>query len=160
MRNTISDEDWNKIYPIFGFLYGRSAIASRKRQLQIFEHDSNLEFVLQVTAELNFHHHYSPDRLIDLLKSGSSLNEITQATQVPVSALSLAAIIHIPRETARRRLKKLEQMGLLRRANKGYMVTQKTIEYYYTEVRKIYEDFSSTAAAMHVLKSNLGIRQS
>lgn len=158
MRSTISDEDWSKIYPIFGFLYGRSALASRKRQLPIFEHDSNLEYVLQVIAELNFHHYYSPDRMIDLLKRGVSLNEVLQVTQVPVSALSVAAIIHIPRETARRRLKKLERMGLLHRADKGYMITQKTLEYYYTEVRMIYEDFTSTAAAMRVLKSNLGIR--
>jgi predicted transcriptional regulator len=158
MRSTISDEDWHKLYPIFGFLYGRSAVASRKRQLQVFEHDSNLEFILQVTAELNFHHHYSPDKLIDLLENGVSFDDVLQVKQVPVSALSVAAIINIPRETARRRLKKLEEMGLLHRTPKGYMVTQKTIEYYYTEVRKIYEDFSITAAAIHILKANLGIR--
>lgn len=157
MKTHLSDEQWRSVYPIFGFLYGRCVIASRKRQLPIFDHDAQLEWILQVAAELNFHHHYSPDRMVEMVKSGVSLAEVSKVEQIPVTALSLASIVKIPRETVRRKLKKLVEKGFLVQIDEGYMVTMKTIEYYYEEVRRIYADFAATVNTLEALQQSLKI---
>ena len=158
MKTNIDDESWMKVYPVFGFLYGRCAVASHKRQLTLFEHDVELAFIMMVVAELNFHHHYSPDNMMEFVKKGISLDELADVKQVPVSALSLSQIINIPRESARRKLKKLVQMELLIQSEEGYSLTQKTIEYYFFETRKIYEDFANMANTVEALQKNLNIK--
>lgn len=157
MKTNISDGEWARIYPIFGFLFGRTTLASHKRQMALFDRDCELAFIFQVTAELNFHHYYSPQNMLDLIRNGVSLSEISRVQQVPVSALSLANIAGIPRESARRKLKKLVEKGLLLQGEGGYMVTEKAMAYYFQEVRQIYEDFALTVNTVEALQQNLHI---
>lgn len=157
MKINLSDEEWVKVYPLFGFLYGRFAISAHKRQAALFDHDSELAFIMRALADLNFHHYYSPANMERIVENGVSFEELSTIKQVPVSALSLASILNIPRESARRKLKRLVSMGLVVQEGGGYFSAPKTLQYYFNESRRIYEDFARTANTIGTLQRNARI---
>lgn len=162
MKNNLNDAEWQKIYPIFGHLYGNIAIASHKRNAPIFGLDLKLKHVLHNTSKINFEKYYALANIDQILKIGVTTEQLMLVEQRPVSALSVSQITKMSRESTRKKLIELAENGWLEYASvggkTGYITTRKTLEFFYNETRFIYEDFARMCNMMHELQENLKIR--
>lgn len=162
MKTNLNNDEWDKIYPIFGHLYGNIAIASHKRNAAIFGLDLKLKHLLHSTTKINFEKYYTLSKIDQHLQKGVSTDQIMQVEQNPVSALSVSQITKMSRESTRKKLILLTENGWLEYAcigdKTGYITTRKTLEFFYNETRMIYEDFARMCNMMHELQDNLKIK--
>lgn len=144
MEKNLSDEKWLALYPLFGFLVGRCFGAAAARHQGLFTGDVEAMFTFYRLGELNAANHHSPENIERLIDKTMPMSEYAQIRLVPVSALSLAEIMRRPRESTRRRLKKLVDLGLAEEreedGKRGYVITQRAIEYFFQDDRILYED--------------------
>lgn len=161
MKTNLNDKEWHEIYPIFGHLFGTCMLSAAKRHMGTFGTDVEMLRLLQHTSQLNFSNIYTLEKLIELLKNGLGTDELSKKKQTPISALSVSQITRFSRESTRRKLKKLEEMGFLEYVKDdpidGYITTTKTLSYYYEENRKIYENFARMCNMVEELQENLGM---
>lgn len=144
MKKITDEQEWAATYPLFGFLIGRTIGGSHVRHLRLFEGDLEALYVFYRLGELNAASHHQPANIQRLIDGTMPMQEYMAIRLDPVSALSLAEIMRKPRETVRRKLKKLVALGLAQEVEidgrKGYVITQKAIEHFYHDNRLLYND--------------------
>lgn len=144
MKKITSDAQWAAIYPLFGFLVGRVFGGGHRRHESIFDGDVEAMYVFYRLGELNAAAHHQPGNVERLIEGTISHEEYSRIKLIPVTALSLAEIMRKPRETVRRKLKKLGDLGLAREAEiegrRGYVITQAAIARFYQENRVLYDE--------------------
>ncbi len=144
MKKITSDAEWAAIYPLFGFLLGRVFIGGHTRRQAIFDSDVEAMYVFYRLGELNAAAHHQPGNIERLIEGTISNEEYSRIKLTPVTALSLAEIMRRPRETVRRKLKKLVELGLAQDTEidgrRGYIITRAAIERFYHENRTVYND--------------------
>ncbi len=75
----------------------------------------------------------------------------------PVTALSLSEISRRPRETVRRKLKKMVDLGLVterQEGKRGYVFSKKAIEYFFHDDRILYEELVKFVETVDAFQKN------
>ena len=145
MKKNLTLEEWIPLYPLFGFLVGKTFGAAFRRHQALFDYDAECAALFYQLGELNAANFYNPANIRRLIHRQISVEEMQHIELTPVSALSLAEISRRPRETVRRKLKKMIDLGLVvekREGKKGYVFSQRAIEYFFHEDRALYEELT------------------
>jgi len=143
MKKNLTLEEWIPLYPLFGFLVGKTFGTAFRRHQALFDYDAECAALFYQLGELNAANFYNPANIRRLVHRQITVEELQHIELVPVSALSLAEISRRPRETVRRKLKKMVDLRLVvekEGGKRGYVFTQRAIEYFFHEDRMLYED--------------------
>jgi len=130
-----------------------------QRMSDLYMGDHELRYVLQITSSMNFYRFYTPEKVMEIVVNGVSFKELSLIVQTPINALSVSQVGRIPRESARRKLKKLLELGYLELSPDGgapgYITSKKTIEYFFESNRLLYEDFAACANTIELMQKNI-----
>jgi hypothetical protein len=159
MQKNLTDDSWAALYPLFGFLIGRCIGSAAIRHQSFFDGDIEAMFTFYKLGELNAARHHSPGNIQRLIQGTMPLSEYAGIELEPVSALSLAAVMRRPRESTRRRLKKLVQLGMaevcVQAGKRGYVISRKSIEHFYHDDRILYEDLVKLVEVVDRFQGNV-----
>lgn len=158
MKKNLTLEEWIPLYPLFGFLVGKTFGAAFRRHQALFDYDAECAALFYQLGELNAAKFYNPENVRRLIHRQISVEELQQIELTPVSAMSLAEISRRPRETVRRKLIKMVDLGLVveqrQGARRGFVFSQRSIEYFFHEDRVLYEELAQLVEYVNVFQKN------
>ncbi len=157
MKKNLTIEEWVPLYPLFGFLVGKTFGAAFRRHQALFDYDAECAALFYQLGELNAANFYNPDNVRRLIHRQITVEEMEHIELTPVTALSLSEISRRPRETVRRKLKKMVDLGLVterQEGKRGYVFSKKAIEYFFHDDRILYEELVKFVETVDAFQKN------